>query len=91
MGRPEYRTVKLTAAEDGREGPADGQEVSVSQSWVWLAMVGGELLVFDSDGDPAAAMAILGRVPDREQFAQYWQDEDHPGIYRFVGYLRHSP
>lgn len=87
MGRPEERTVHLMAGLDGRAGPADGHDVRTGHAWVWVAMVDGEVVVFNSDDGPHAAMAVLARVPDRTDFAQYWQDDDRPDVYRYVGNL----
>lgn len=87
MGRVEYQTVQLTAGLDGRDGPADGRTVSTAHAWVWVAVQDGELIVYDTDRDPSEAMATLGRVKRRADWAEYRQDEEHPDLYRYLGSL----
>jgi hypothetical protein len=66
-----------------RDGPADGRHVAVpSDPWLWVAVLDGELLVFDVDRPEAKQN--LDRVVHRGDWAEYLQDPNDPTVYRYA-------
>lgn len=63
------------------DGPANGEQILVRETWVWVAKKGGELYVFDLDRpDAEQTLSLVGRGG----WDEYDQDPLHPDQYRWA-------
>jgi len=72
------RTVRLV------DGPAAGREAQARDAWVAVALLDGELVVYDPDGDVQAAWAALDRVARAWITYHQGSDAEHPELYYYV-------